>query len=116
MNGVASRERGNRPPRLGDTVWFAHALIGAERSIMTSLLSVRREQNWLELRFSDAEVAKTEYHVGGTIWLQFDSNDKVVALRTARMGPAEMQVISDILRRHDLTLDRLARDPELTIA
>lgn len=83
---------------------------------MTSLESIRRSQQVLEMHFRAGVAVETRAYAGGLVQMTLDADHNVLTLRASRLGAPEMQVITDLLRRHDLTLDRLARDPELLIA
>jgi hypothetical protein len=82
---------------------------------MTALSSIHRGSEIIEMRFREGDPAEVIAYAGGLVQLTLDAEGNVLSLKASRLGAPEMQVITDLLRRHDLTLDRLARDPDLQI-
>jgi len=82
---------------------------------MTTLNAIQRADHRLVLRFSDVTPVRTDEYMAGSILVEFDDDGGVIAIRTARLAPPEMQIISDIVRRYNLSLDPLVNDLEFAV-
>lgn len=83
---------------------------------MTTLNAIERADRRLVLRFSDARPNHTDEYMAGSILVEIDDAGDVVSIRTSRLAPPEMQIISDIVRRYNLSLDPLVNDLQFAVA
>jgi len=83
---------------------------------MTTLNAIERTDRQLVLRFSNAKPHHIDEYMAGSILVEIDDAAGVVSIRTSRLAPPEMQIISDIVRRYNLSLDPLVNDLQFAVA
>lgn len=74
---------------------------------MSTLDRITREDQNLQLHFPGGSQCRKEDYAGGVITVAYDADERVVRIDVRRLDPPEMQVLSDLLRRHRLSLDSL---------